>query len=160
MADYLSELAARARPYELLIEGVLEGSDQSGHLKAMRELRQELVGRGLPVKLIADEWCNTLEDVRAFAEAGAADYVQIKMPDLGSLTKTVEAVLHCHSSGVGAYLGGSCNETDVSARLTVQVGLATGADLMLAKPGFGVDEGLMVMRNETLRTLSLLGAAG
>ena len=99
----------------------------------------------------------TLADIEAFADTGAADYLQIKMPDLGSLTNSVEAVLRCRRAGVGAYLGGSCNETDVSARLTVHVGLATGADYMLAKPGFGIDEALMVMRNEMLRTLALLG---
>jgi glucose-1-phosphate cytidylyltransferase len=60
---------------------------------------------------------------------------------------------------VGAYLGGSCNETDVSARLTVHVALATRADYMLVKPGFGIDEGLMLMRNEMLRTLKVLTGA-
>jgi len=29
---------------------------------------------------------------------------------------------------------------------------------MLAKPGFGIDEALMVMRNEMLRALAVLGS--
>jgi methylaspartate ammonia-lyase len=126
----------------------------------MVELRRRLRERGVPVALVADEWCNTLTDVEEFARAEAADYLQIKMPDLGSLARSVEAVLLCRRAGVGAYLGGSCNETDVSARLTVHVALATRADFMLAKPGFGIDEGLMLMRNEMLRTLKSLAGAG
>ncbi len=158
MADYLAALAERAQPYELRVEGVLEESNLAGQLASMARLRRRLGERAIPVALVADEWCNTLADIEAFAEAGAADYLQIKMPDLGSLTNAVEAVLCCQRAGVGAYLGGSCNETDISARLTVHVGLATGADYMLAKPGFGIDEALMVMRNEMLRTLAVLGS--
>ena len=158
MADYLAALAERAKPNELRVEGVLAGTTLVEHLNAMTRLRRRLKERGIPVALVADEWCNTLADIEAFAEAGAADYLQIKMPDLGSLTNAVEAVLCCHRAGVGAYLGGSCNETDISARLTVHVALATGADYMLAKPGFGIDEALMVMRNEMLRTLALVSS--
>jgi len=157
MADYLAALAERAQPYELRVEGVLMGETLVEHLEAMAGLRRRLREGGIPVALVADEWCNTLTDIEAFAEAGAADYLQIKMPDLGGLGNAVEAVLCCRRAGVGAYLGGSCNETDVSARLTVHVGLATGADYMLAKPGFGIDEALMVMRNEMLRTLAVPG---
>jgi methylaspartate ammonia-lyase len=156
MADYLTSLARSAHPYELRVEGVLEGRSRPEHIDLMAELRRRLQEQGIPVKLVADEWCNTLADVEEFARAGAADYLQIKMPDLGSLARSVEAVLSCQQAGVGAYLGGSCNETDVSARLTVHVALATRADYMLVKPGFGIDEGLMLMRNEMLRTLKFL----
>lgn len=160
MADYLASLVRCAHPYELRVEGVLEGRSRSEHLGLMAELRRRLRERGVPVALVADEWCNTLGDVEEFARAGAADYLQIKMPDLGSLARSVEAVLACQRAGVGAYLGGSCNETDISARLTVHVALATRADYVLVKPGFGIDEGLMLMRNEMLRTLRVLGGAG
>jgi methylaspartate ammonia-lyase len=37
------------------------------------------------------------------------------MPDLGGIHNSVEAVLACQASGVGAFLGGSCAETDLSA---------------------------------------------
>jgi methylaspartate ammonia-lyase len=35
------------------------------------------------------------------------------------------------------------------------VALATGADVVLAKPGMGVDEGLSIVGNEMARTLRL-----
>ena len=44
--------------------------------------------------------------------------------------------------GVGVLLGGSYAETDVSARAAVHVALATRPDLLMAKPGLGVDEAL------------------
>ncbi len=56
--------------------------------------------------------------------------------------------LECKAVGVGAYLGGSCTETEVSARACTYVAIATQPDVMLAKPGMGVDEGIMAVRNE------------
>ena len=79
--------------------------------------------------------------------------VQIKMPDMGNIADSIEAVLLCKQLGIGAYLGGSCNETALSAQISAQVALATRADQMLAKPGMGVDEALMIVRNEMYRTM-------
>ncbi len=100
----------------------------------------------------------TLEDIRAFVEAKAADMVQVKMPDLGSVHNAVEAVLACKAGGVGAFLGGSCVETDISARVSVHVALATRPEMMLAKPGMGVDEAVMLVHNEMARTLAYIQA--
>jgi methylaspartate ammonia-lyase len=105
------------------------------------------------VQLVADEWANTLEDIRAFVEAAAADMIQIKLPDLGGLHNAVEAVLACRSAGVGAFVGGSYAETDLAARASVHVALATQADLLMAKPGLGVDESISLVQNEMARTL-------
>jgi methylaspartate ammonia-lyase len=108
----------------------------------------------MTVQLVADEWANTLEDIRAFVEAQAADMIQIKMPDLGSVHNTIQAVLVCKAGGVGAFLGGSCAETDLSARVAVHIALATRPDMMMAKPGMGVDEGITLVHNEMARTLA------
>jgi methylaspartate ammonia-lyase len=66
-----------------------------------------------------------------------------------------DAVLYCRSQGIGAYLGGSCNETDRSAQVCVHIAMATGPDQMLAKPGMGMDEGYMILFNEMSRILAL-----
>ncbi len=58
-------------------------------------------------------------------DAKCCDMVQIKTPDLGSIHNAIEAVLYCHSHGVEAYLGGTCNETDVSARACLHIAQAT-----------------------------------
>ena len=105
---------------------------------------------------MADERCNTLDDIRLFAEAGAAHLVQIKMPDVGSIADTARAVLLCKRHGVGAYVGEGCAETDLSARVSVHIAVATQADMMLAKPGMGVDEGISIVGNEQARLLAIL----
>ena len=84
--------------------------------------------------------------------------IQIKTPDLGGLHHCIEAVLDCRRHGVLAHIGGSCCETDRSARACVHVAMATGADQILAKPGMGVDEGLSIVGNEMARTLRLESA--
>ncbi len=152
MVRYLAELAEVVRPLQLQIEAPIEADSQEQQLAVMRELKQALrmLPHPAPV-IIADEWCNTLDDVRAFATAEAADMVQIKMPDLGPVGDSIEAALICRQHRIGAYLGGSCNETDTSARLAVQIAVATGCDQILARPGMGVDEGVSIMRNELAR---------
>lgn len=158
MADYIARLGQAAAPFKLQIEGPMDMGARDGQCKAMAKLRQRLHDIGAPIGIIADEWCNTLEDTRYFADAKAADMIQIKTPDLGGINNSIEAVLYCKQQGVGAYLGGTCNETDYSARMCAHIALATQPDQMLAKPGMGVDEGLMIVRNEMSRALTCLAS--
>src|SRR5262249_6382519 len=117
--------------------------------------RRKLTAKGIAVSIIADEWCNTLDDIRDFAEAEATDYAQVKTPDLGGIGCSIEAVLYCRERGIGSYLGGSGNETEQSARVTAEIALAANADFVLSKPGFGGDEGLMIVSNAMTRALAL-----
>jgi methylaspartate ammonia-lyase len=156
MADYLEELAEVAKPHTLKIEGPMDSGSRAKQIKDMKALRNEVKTRGIEVELVADEWCNTFEDIKVFVDEGAADVVQIKTPDLGGINNTIEAVLYCKKNGVGAYQGGTCNETSRSSQVCVNLALATRPDQMLAKPGMGVDEGLMIVNNEMQRVLSLL----
>jgi len=55
-----------------------------------------------------------------------------------------------------AYQGGTCNETDVSARICVHLAVAARAERMLAKPGMGFDEGFNIVNNELERILAVL----
>ncbi|MDB5487270.1 MAG: hypothetical protein JWQ58_985 [Reyranella sp.] len=160
MARYLQGLAALVKPYELLIESPIIARSRQEQITRMRTLRDLVKDEGPSVGLIADEWCNTLEDVAAFAGAQAADYLQIKTPDLGGITNTIEAILCCKAKGIGACLGGTANETDQSARICTHIGLACGPDFMLSKPGLGGDEALMIQQNEMSRTFALIAARG
>jgi len=154
----LYRLEQAAAPFPLRIESPLILESRQAQIEAMARLREYVRWRKMRLKLVADEWANTLDDIRAFIAAQAADMIQIKMPDLGSLHNAIEAVLACKAAGVGAFLGGSCAETDLSARATVHVALATRPDLLLAKPGMGVDEGVTLMQNEMARTLAWIQA--
>ncbi|MEG6523251.1 methylaspartate ammonia-lyase [Desulfotomaculum sp. 1211_IL3151] len=160
MADYLAQLELAASPLKLRIEGPLDQGSKPAQIQALAELRRLLEQRQINVEIVADEWCNTLEDIREFVDAKAGHMVQIKTPDLGGINNTIEAILYAKERGIGAYLGGTCNETDRSAQVCVHIGIATQPDQMLAKPGMGVDEGFMIIYNEMNRTLALLRAKG
>ena len=154
VVDYFADLAAAADPYPLQVEGPMDAGDRGEQIRRMAELREGLAEAGVPVDIVADEWCNTLADVRAFVDADAADVVQVKTPDLGGVQRSARAVTACEGTDTRAYLGGTCNETAVSARACVHVALATDAAQLLAKPGMGFDEGYMVVTNEMRRTLA------
>ena len=134
--------------------------DRHLHYETLRALREELHRRDIPVEIVADEWCNSLDDIRTLAEMQAVDMIQIKTPVLGGLNNSIEAVSLCREYGLKAYLGGTCNETERSAQLCVHVALATHPYQMLAKPGMGMDEGFMIVKNEMLRTQALLARCG
>jgi methylaspartate ammonia-lyase len=159
IAVYLGELEAAVQPHELLVESFVIAATREKQIDAFRALRRALARQGSRVRIIVDEWCNTLDDIKAFADAGAADYAQIKTPDLGGINNAIEAVLYAREKGMGCCLGGSGNETDQSARITAQIGLACRPDFLLSKPGFGGDEALMIQTNEMLRTLALIEAS-
>lgn len=151
MADYLSRLEKRAFPFELYIEGPCDAGSKQGQIDLLGRLRQTLRSRGCKVRIVADEWCNTLQDVRDFVGARCCDMVQIKTPDLGSLHNTIDAVLYCKGTPVEAYQGGTCNETDLSARASIHAAFATRPDRVLVKPGMGFDEGMCITANEASR---------
>ena len=155
MVDYLAELEKAAAPFKLRIEGPMDMGSREGQVKALKELMATLKERNVNVEIVADEWCNTLEDIKLFVDEGAAHMIQVKTPDLGGVNNTVEAILYCKENGVGAYSGGTCNETDRSSQVCVNIAMACGADQCLAKPGMGVDEGFMIVFNEMNRVLAL-----
>ncbi len=160
MADYLAQVEKAAAPMKIRIEGPMDRGNKPDQIAALAELTRLLEKRGIGVELVADEWCNTLEDIREFVDARAGHMVQIKTPDLGGINNTIEAVLYAKAKGSGAYLGGTCNETDRSSQICVHIGVATQPVQILAKPGMGVDEGFMITFNEMSRTFALLRARG
>ena len=156
MADYIEDLGRIAKPFKIRIEGPMDcDCDRETQLIALAALTKELDDRGCDVELVADEWCNTLEDIKLFADNKAGHMVQIKTPDLGGINNTIEAVLYCKEKGIGTYQGGTCNETDRSAQVCVHCAMATQPVQILAKPGMGVDEGYMIVYNEMNRIIAM-----
>ncbi|MCL1992762.1 MAG: methylaspartate ammonia-lyase [Spirochaetes bacterium] len=155
IARFLSALEEVAKPFKLRIESPVDMGERQAQIDALAGLREILDGMGAGVHIVADEWCNTYDDIVAFADSKAGHMAQIKTPDLGGINNTIEAVLYCKERGMGAYLGGTCNETNRSAEVCAHIALATSPDQILAKPGMGVDEGLMIVQNEMNRVLAL-----
>ncbi len=156
MTDYLETLARTAAPFQLRIEGPMDVEEREKQMLALQDLSARVDARGIPVEIVADEWCNTLEDVKYFADNKAGHMLQVKTPDLGGVNNIIEALLYCREKGVGAYSGGTCNETARSAEITTQIAMACGASQALAKPGMGVDEGFMIVNNEMNRVVALV----
>jgi methylaspartate ammonia-lyase len=160
VASYLVELEAVAAPLRLRIEHPVDAGSTEAQISAFVDLRRRLAERGSSVEIVVDEWCNTLSDIRRFIDARAADVIHVKTPDLGGIGNTIEALLLARAGGLGAYCGGTCNETDRSAQVSAHIAMACDATQVLAKPGMGVDEGVMIVANEMARTAALCATGG
>jgi methylaspartate ammonia-lyase len=112
IADYLGSLEKAAGPFRLYLEGPVDMGERERQMEALGQIRHCLDQRGCAVRIVADEWCNTHQDVVDFTDRKCCHMVQIKTPDLGSLHNTVQSVLYCRAHGMEAYQGGTCNETD------------------------------------------------
>ena len=155
IVTYLLDLADTAKPFFLRIEGPIDTGDREGTMIALREITKKLDEVGTPLEIVADEWCNTVEDIKYFADQKAGHMLQIKTPDLGGINNIAEAILYCKEKKIGAYCGGTCNETNISAEATTSVAIACEADLCLAKPAMDVDSGYMIVNNMMERVIAI-----
>jgi methylaspartate ammonia-lyase len=156
IVSYLKSLAETASPYQLRLEDPIIMPDRDSQIGRMKRLKDVLREKGLKIEIVADERCNLFEDVKAFADNSAVDVIQVKAPDLGGINNVVESILYCKKKDVMAYLGGSCCETEISAKASLHIALATGADEFLIKPGLGVGTGYVIANNEMQRVLALM----
>jgi len=154
IVDYIESLEKAALPFQLRLEGPIDAGNREETMIALRDIRALLDQKGINVEIVADEWCNTLEDIKYFADNKAGHILQIKTPDLGGLNNIAEAIIYCKDHHIGAYCGGTCNETNISAIATTNVAIACQADLCLAKPGMDVDGGFMIVKNEMERVIA------
>lgn len=155
-AEYIASLQEQAGDFELYIEGPVDAGNKPDQIRILKGITDHLRLLNSDVKIVADEWCNTCQDIIDFTDADCCHMVQIKTPDLGSIHNIVDAILYCQQNGMEAYQGGTCNETDISAATCVHVALAARPMRMLVKPGMGFDEGMNIVRNEMIRTLAVL----
>lgn len=154
VAQYLIEIETIVSPLIVRLESVVLGDSREETISLLQSLKSELKRRNSKVQICVDEWANNLEDVVEFIKSQVADMVHLKMPDLGGINQTIDAALLLKNNHIQVLLGGSCIETDLSARLSVQVALAVQPTSILAKPGMGIDEGLQIMKNEMARALA------
>lgn len=154
MLNYLLECEKTAAPFRIRIEGPIDTGDREGTMQYEKILTEKLIAAGSKLEIVADEWCNTLEDIKYFADNHAGHVLQIKTPDLGGVNNVAEAIIYCNKKGVGSYCGGTCNETNISAQTTTNIAIACRALQCLAKPGMGVDEGYMIVKNEMNRVIA------
>jgi len=160
MVNFMGRVEAMAKPLHIRIEGPVDMGAREPQVEALAKFVTMMDAKGINVEIVADEWCNTFEDVKIFTDNKAGHMAQVKTPDLGGINNSIEAIIYCKENGMGAYLGGTCNETDRSGQICTHIAMATSPVQMLAKPGMGVDEGYMIVFNEMNRILALKGVMG
>ncbi len=156
IASYLASLEKHAGGLPLYIEGPVDMEGLDPQIEIMKRILDSLKASGSMVKIVADEWCNTFEDIKKFTDAGSCHMVQIKTPDLGGIENIIESIIYCKSHTMEAYQGGSCNETDISSRVCVHIAMAARPERLLCKPGMGFDEGFSIVNNEMERIAAVL----
>ncbi len=128
--------------------------------RANASLLAYLYKKGYQGQIVSDENINSLADMRKFldeikrvcqeenlnlSEVLKLYMIQIKTPTLGDFTQIIDAVLYCASEEVSVYVGGSCNETNISASLvyTVSSVLRPLITQVVLRPGMDVRMGLL-----------------
>jgi len=75
---YLGELKQAVGTYDLMIEAPVIMETREAQIDIYRALCAALARVGCPTQVIVDEWCNTLDDVRAFSDAGAGRLLWVR----------------------------------------------------------------------------------
>lgn len=158
IADFIASLAEEVPDHTLHIECPADYGSRAATIENYAAIVERLDTLAPNARVVADEHCNTLDDIEAFITVRAAHVIQVKTPDVGNLMDTAHAIVAARNAGIGAYSGGTSAETDQSARACVHVALAARASMMLAKPGMGVNEGLVIVGNEQARALAQIAA--
>lgn len=155
VADYLGILEKEAKPFELIIEMPIDLGSKEKQMGGMKSLKEKLAQKGICVKLMVDEWCNDLQDLKEWVDTRSTDKINVKTIVLGGIHNIIESILYCNKNNIGSMMGGTCNETDILAMAMANVAMATQPEAIAARPGMGVDEGLMTIYNEMQRVLAL-----
>lgn len=158
VVDYLIKMEEICKPYQVFCEMPVDLKSDEKQMEGFKYIRKKLDEKGSTMKLIIDEYANTYEDIKRWVDNKGMDMVQVKTIDLGGINNIIEAVLYCKEHNILAYQGGTCNETDHSAIVCVNLAMATHPFAMASKPGMGVDEGVMIVNNEQQRLLKILEA--
>ena len=155
IVDYIERLAKSCQPFDLHVESPVVEETFHAQVNKLSKLTEAIRSRGISVKIIADEWANSLDEIKILATQTVLDGIHIKMPDTGSILDSGRAVEVCKANGIFVLLGGSCTETASSAQLAAHLAMATGPNALLVKPGISFDEGFSLITNELAKIQSL-----
>jgi methylaspartate ammonia-lyase len=157
VADMIENIAKTAAPHPCHIESPLAAPDFEVFKRRIFQLKEILNKRGLhapTLRIVADEWANSLSDIMQLIAENGVDGVHIKMPDTGALSECAMAVDVIRIAGKFALLGGSCTETMLGAKSTAHLAVVTRPDAVLVKPGMGFDESFAYLDGEMKRAIA------
>ena len=133
----------------------MDVEDRELQMKALAELTRVVDERGIHVELVADEWCNTLDDIKYFADHKASIWCRSKLRAWAVSTTLPKQSSTARKKALALTRAVPATETDRSAQVCVNIAMAVQPDQILAKPGMGVDEGYMIVYNEMQRILAV-----
>ena len=87
--DYLRELEEIASPFILRIEGPVDAGNREDTMIALKDITKMLLDNNSKLEIVADEWCNTLEDVKYFDEECWAESKKMTI-GLQKIIKTIK----------------------------------------------------------------------
>ena len=90
--EYFKRVEEIVHPYQIRIEGPVDMEGKVEQIDALSELTSRIEKAKIGLKIVADEWCNSLQDVKDFVDRRAGHIIQVKTPDLGGINNTIEAV--------------------------------------------------------------------
>lgn len=157
VADMIQSLIQAAAPHACHIESPLLAADFQTFKTRISELKQILMDRGFKApsfRLVADEWANSVQEMKVLSTAKAVDGIHVKMPDVGTLSECAEAVRILRDAGTFTLLGGSCTETMNGAKCTAHLAMVARPDAVLVKPGMGFDESFAYLDGEMAKVLA------
>jgi methylaspartate ammonia-lyase len=112
-------------PYPLQVENLVVMPDLSAQIQKLGEIKNYINIRNMNVQLVADAWCDSLENVLEISKSGAVDLVHVQMSRLGRIDSALQAIAACKAADVGVILAGASTQGDDWARLTCNLALAT-----------------------------------
>jgi methylaspartate ammonia-lyase len=124
--------------------------DLDAQIKVLGQLRDYVRMRRMSLRLVAGAKINTLDAVRAFAQAESAHMLHLVLPQLGTIQELILAVQACQVGGIGILLEGMPSAT------TSQVALATQPDVLTYPSDRPGDASVATLHNEMARLLSWL----
>ena len=143
IAVYLGELEAAVRPHELLLESFVIAESREAQIEAFRALRAAIARQGIRGQDHRRRMVQYARRHQGFRRCRGGRLCTDQDPRSRRHQQRDRGGALCpQSKGMGCCLGGTGNETDQSARITAQIGLACQPDFLLSKPGFGGDEAL------------------
>lgn len=127
-------LEQAAKPYMLQVQNPVWHNSREAQLNSLTKLQGYLAIRRLKLKLVADAWVDSLDDVTKFADPKVCQMVHIELPRLGNLEAGITAVLYLKSQNLQVILSGE------NTTLTTQIALATTPSLLSSSPQLHYNE--------------------
>ncbi|MCB8945055.1 MAG: hypothetical protein H6658_15015 [Ardenticatenaceae bacterium] len=150
-------LEKAAEPFLVRVQDPFIFPDQAAQIKNLASLKSYLQTRKMKLQLVAQSGIHTATAAQALVQADAAHMLHLHLPQMGSLDEGVTAVQHCQQNNIAVLWGGTPEETEIAARLSMQAALAVQPDLLLVKLGRLGETAVSLLHNEMTRQVVTMG---